>query len=58
VRSAYERVSVVDADNAAVQRLICDQAASGLDLGKFRHLFVLPAPLTTVMRIRRFGAQV
>jgi hypothetical protein len=41
-----------------VQRLICDQAASGLDLGKFRHLFVLPAPLTTVMRIRRFGAQV
>jgi hypothetical protein len=43
VRPAYERVSVVDADDAAVQGLIRDQPASGLDLGKFRHLFVLLA---------------
>jgi hypothetical protein len=43
VRPADERVSVVNADDTAVQGLISDQAASGLDLGKFRHLFVLLA---------------
>jgi len=44
VRAAYERVAVVDVDDEAVQRLIGDQAASGLDLGKFRRLFVLLSP--------------
>jgi hypothetical protein len=38
VRPAHERVGVVDIDDAAMQGLIGDQAASGLDLGKFRHL--------------------
>jgi hypothetical protein len=48
--------SVVDVHDAAVQRLIGDQAASGLDLGKFRHLFVLLAQLIAVMRIRHLLA--
>jgi hypothetical protein len=43
VRPADERVGVVDSHDAPVQGLISDQAAGGLDLGKLRHLTVLPA---------------
>jgi len=45
VRSAHVGVAVVDVHDQAVQCLIGDQAASGLDLGKFRHPFVLLSPV-------------
>ena len=51
MRAAHERVAIVDVYDAAVQHPIGDQDASGLDLGKFRHLFVLPPILTAVMSI-------
>ena len=44
VRPAHERVAVVHVHDAAVQRLVGDQAAGGLDLGKFGHLFVFTVP--------------
>jgi hypothetical protein len=42
VRPADERVGVVDRDDATVQRLVGDELAGRLDLGKFWHLPVLP----------------
>ena len=44
VRPADERVAVVHVRDAPVQRLVGDQAAGGLDFGKFRHSFVLAGP--------------
>src|SRR5690348_5951433 len=44
VRAADERVAVVDVRDAPAQRLVGNQAAGGLDLGEFRHSFVLPVP--------------
>ena len=44
VRAADERVAVVDVRDAPAQRLVGNQAAGGLDLGKLRHSFVFTGP--------------
>jgi hypothetical protein len=48
VGPAHERIGVVHTDNEPVQSFLGNQAAGGLDLGKFWHLTVLLAPLTGV----------
>ena len=50
-RAADKRVAVVDVRDAAERRLIGNQLASGLDLGKFRHLIVLLASSVTVWEL-------
>ena len=52
VRPAHERVAVVHVRDAPVQRLAGDQAAGGLDLGKFGHPFVSTVPVIAVLKIR------